>query len=230
MSARLWIKICAMTVAEDAAVAAEAGADAIGLIFASISKRRVTVAQARDIAGQAHAIERIGIFHDAQEEEIVGTFEAVGLSGVQLHGQESAELVAQLRRRLPVGAKIIKSIQFGNGCEQLAERYVAGVVDAILLDSAAGAQGGGTGKRFDWSAAAETVRRLRERSQVIVAGGLAPESVGEAVATLQPDGVDVVSGVEATVGRKDSEKVRAFIHGAREAATQVQRGAMGRQA
>lgn len=212
----LWVKICAMTNPSDAAIAAEAGANAIGIIFAP-SKRRVDLQRAREISRKAFTVERIGVFHDAPVDEIVEAFEYAELTGVQLHGNEPATWSGHLRRRLGDAARIIKSLQYSPDFAERADEYAMNGFDAVLLDSAAGNRGGGTGKRFDWKEAAAQRQPLNQRVKLVVAGGLNPENVGDAIAQLWPWGVDVVSGVEVEIGKKDPEKVRAFIRNARAA-------------
>jgi phosphoribosylanthranilate isomerase len=215
----LWIKICANTSLADAIVASEAGADAVGFVFAP-SPRRVTVEHAAAIvAGLPAEIEKIGVFVDAAFEEIAATVEAAGLTGVQLHANGSAAETAKLRARFGPSLKILRVVHFEVGA---AERAAAAAqdanVDAILVDSRTATAVGGTGQAYDWTLAGTALfRNSRVRKHLVAAGGLSPENVAEAIATLHPWGVDVVSGVEAAPGRKDAAKVRAFIANARAA-------------
>ncbi len=216
----LWIKICANTSLEDAMIAAEAGADAVGFVFAP-SPRRVTAEQVAAIVSQLPAkIEKIGVFVDATVDEIALTVEAVGLTGVQLHSDVTDEATAKLRARFGQGLRILRVVHFEDGApERAAAAAQDASVDAILIDSRTATAVGGTGLTYDW---AEASTSLFQRSEVrehrmVAAGGLTPENVAEAIAKLRPWGVDVVSGVEVTPGRKDTAKVRAFVENARAA-------------
>jgi phosphoribosylanthranilate isomerase len=216
----LWIKICGNTSLEDALVAVEAGADALGFVFAP-SPRRVTAAQAAELVRQLPTeIEKIGVFVDAGLEEICSTVRACGLTGVQLHWETAPELAAKLRERLGPSLRILCVAHFEDGAgrtiaERIGEHARNPHVDAVLLDSRTAAAVGGTGVAFDWDEARRTVFAGTGNLRLIAAGGLNPENVAEAIAALRPWGVDVVSGVEAAPGRKDAEKVRAFVSRAR---------------
>ncbi len=219
----LWIKICGNTSLGDAQLAAEAGADAVGFVFAP-GPRQVTAAEAAAIVrGLSPQIEKIGVFVDAPIEEIYATVRASGLTGVQLHFEASAELPAELRQRLGPRLRILCVVHFENGGAELAAKQVAAHsrnphVDAVLVDSRTPAAVGGTGVAFDWAAAAQALGPNSEsRTHLVAAGGLNPANVAAAIATLRPWGVDVVSGVEAAPGRKHAEKVRAFVARARAA-------------
>lgn len=214
----LWIKICANTSLEDAMIAAEAGADAVGFVFAP-SPRRVTAEQVAVIVPRLPAeIEKIGVFVDGTVDEIVATVEAAGLTGVQLHWDAPRELTAALRARLGTKLRILGVVHFD---EAVVEGNAALAFDpnsdAILVDSRTSSAVGGTGKSYDWAAARHSLFGSAEKTKLIAAGGLTPDNVAEAIATLRPWGVDVVSGVEAAPGRKDAAKVRAFIANARAA-------------
>jgi phosphoribosylanthranilate isomerase len=214
----VWIKICANTSLGDAQLAAEAGADAAGFVFAP-SPRRVTAEQAAQIVRQLPAaIEKIGVFVDASLDEIAETVEAAGLTGVQLHFEAPAELAKQLRERFGAKLRILGVVHF----DARAGKRVAAIardayIDAMLVDSRTAAAVGGTGVAFDWDAARGLIFDADGPMKFIAAGGLTPENVAEAIATLRPWGVDVVSGVEAAPGRKDPAKVRAFVANARAA-------------
>jgi phosphoribosylanthranilate isomerase len=215
----LWIKICGNTSLEDAQFASNAGADALGFVFAS-SPRRVTREQVAAITPHLPAsIEKIGVFVETPIEEVAATVRACSLTGVQLHSVMGAELPARLRDEIGLTLRILRVVHFGPGALQYAEAYLADPnVDALLIDSRTATAVGGTGIPFDWASASETLFRNAEaRKRLIAAGGLNPDNVTEAIATLRPAGVDVVSGVEASPGRKDPAKVRAFIANARAA-------------
>ena len=212
----IWVKICANTSLEDAQVAANAGADAVGFVFAP-SPRRVTVAQVAAIVPQLPpGLEKIGVFVDAGLDEIWATVHACGLTGVQLHSNVEPDLPAKLHARLGPALRILRVVHFGPEAAELA----AGVavdpdVDAILVDSRTATALGGTGQTFDWTQARATLFSNAAAFKLIAAGGLNPLNVAEAIATLRPWGVDVASGVEAAPGRKDPEKVKQFVANAR---------------
>ena len=203
-----WIKICGTTSVEDALVSVAAGADALGFIFAP-SPRRVSPEQAQEIAVQLpEKTERVGVFVNESQERIRATAEQVGLTAVQLHGTETPEFVAGLFARASRGRQvgIIKTILANDQLETnlaLFQRSRANV-DSILVDS-----GSGSGKTFDWHKTRALLAGPNTR--FIIAGGLNPENVGAAVQELSPWGVDVVSGVERAPGRKDPERLRAFV-------------------
>lgn len=217
----MWVKVCANTSLEDALMAADAGADAVGFVFAD-STRRVTVKQVGEITPHLpEKLDKVGVFADTSFETLSAAVEECGLTGVQLHSGFGADVASQLRERYTQGRlKILKVIHYRQGFE--AELRVAEsdkAVDAVLIDSRTATLMGGTGVRFDWREArgSFTASRLR----LIAAGGLNPENVGEAIATLQPWGVDVASGVEAAPGKKDAAKVRAFVESATIAAMRL---------
>jgi phosphoribosylanthranilate isomerase len=209
---RTWIKICGTTSLEDALSSIEAGADALGFIFAE-SKRRVSVEQAQRIISQLpRDVERIGVFMNKSAEETCSVISAVELTGIQMHGDESPVVVYE---GLPIARwnamRKIKTIQVKPGRELGLDHVSAsGRVDTWLLDS-----GAGSGKTFDW----EIVRKQlgQTQAQFIVAGGLNPENVGDAIRIFRPWGVDVVTGVEREPGRKDPKKLKAFVAAVREA-------------
>ncbi len=205
---RLFVKVCGITSPEDARLAAEAGVDAIGMVFWPKSQRAVGTEAARRIAeAVAPPGVRVGVFVDASAEEIAHTVEAVGLDLVQLHGDESPELLPALPRRC------WKALRVGAG---LAESEIAAWRDAagLLLDTRVEGRPGGTGQPFDWTLAAA----LRDRiGFLVLAGGLDSDNVARAVEAARPDGVDVSSGVEKAPGLKDPARLRAFIDAARRA-------------
>ncbi len=222
----LWIKICANTSLDDALVAAEAGADAVGFVFAA-SPRRVTAAAVAAITPRLPAtLEKIGVFVDAALEEIAATAESCGLTGVQLHFDAAPGLPARLRERLGPEMRIFGVIRFDAARAVALARtpqidaLLNPLLDAVLVDSGSAAAAGGTGVAFDWALARETLFQNAEtRKRLILAGGLDPANVAEAIRTLGPWGVDVASGVEAAPGRKDPAKVREFVARSRAAFT-----------
>jgi phosphoribosylanthranilate isomerase len=211
----VWIKICGNTTLEDARLAADAGADAVGFVFAP-SPRRVTAEQAAAIVPHLPAsLEKIGVFVDAAFSEIAATVETATLTGVQLHFDADPGMAARLRARFGDRLRILRVVHFDAGA---ALPELDASMDGILVDSRTDAAVGGTGKTFDWAYAGKTLFRNARERKLIAAGGLSPDNVSEAIAMLRPWGVDVVSGVETAPGRKDAEKVRAFISNARAAA------------
>lgn len=214
---KTWIKICGTTSVGDAIAGIESGADALGFIFAP-SKRRITVEKAREVISQLPSqVERIGVFLDQSVDEIVRHVMELDLTGVQLHGEESPlELGSYLSPDRRTSLRIIKTFIVQESFEirlEAAIKTTAGMVDAWLLDS-----GAGSGKTFDWQAARKQMGDLQGR--FIIAGGLTPENVGEALRVFHPWGVDVVSGVESEPGRKDLKKLPAFVQAVREAENQ----------
>ncbi len=214
----LWIKICANTSLEDARLSAEAVADAVGFVFAP-SPRRVTAEQVAAIVPHLPAeLEKIGVFVDSAFEEIESTVQTSGLTGAQLHFDASPALASRLRQRFGPQFRILRVIHFEADAVESASAVLKDPsLDAILVDSRTASAVGGTGKSFDWHAASKTLFQNTNAPKLVAAGGLNPENVAEAIATLHPWGVDVVSGVEAAPGRKDPAKVRAFVANARAA-------------
>jgi phosphoribosylanthranilate isomerase len=213
-----WAKICGNTSAEDALLAVELGADALGFVFAE-SKRRVTPAQVAAITPRLpRHVERVGVVYSRDAAEIAAIVEEAGLTAVQLHGGVDLLLVDKLRNRVGDEIGIIQTLHWVVGTDssermgaELREIAAAKTIDRVLVDSRVGNAGGGTGVSFDWNAARSVLRQSGEGLKIIVAGGLRPENVAEAIQELEPWGVDVVSGVEASPGLKDSEKLAAFL-------------------
>jgi phosphoribosylanthranilate isomerase len=215
----LWVKICGNTSLEDARLAVEAGADALGFVFAP-SPRRVTTAQVASIVTHLPtAIEKIGVFVNASLDEIYLAVRCCGLTGIQLHSEAGQEMTAGLRKRLGAGVKILRVVHFGPDAEAQAAAIAQDPnVDAVLVDSRTATAVGGTGVTFDWEAAGKTLfRDAQTQPRRIAAGGMNPSNVAEAVTKLRPWGVDVASGVEAKPGRKDPLKVLEFVLNARSA-------------
>ncbi len=212
------IKICGLREPAHARVAAEAGADWLGFIFAPAPRRvsadvaRACVAAARAAAGRRGVV-AVGVFVDASAAEINAVADAADLDLVQLHGEEPADMLSSLTR------PVIKGIRSAEGgpiddvsvqIAQFADELNAPV--AYLIDGYSARAAGGAGVRADWAMAAQLARVHR----LVLAGGLDPGNVAEAIRTVQPSGVDVSSGVE-TDGRKDAGKIEAFIQAARPA-------------
>jgi phosphoribosylanthranilate isomerase len=209
---RLYVKICGITSAEDARLAVAAGADALGFVFWPMSPRKVDPARAAAIARELPPfVLRVGVFVDMPRAEMARIADAVGLDLLQLHGDEPPEALAGLPRRA------IKAVRVGKGfAADEAMRY-AGCAAGLLVDTRMPGETqlpGGTGVPFDWA----LVKGLAERVPFLVlAGGLGPANVAEAVRAVAPHAVDVSSGVETLPGRKDPAKVRAFVEAARAA-------------
>ena len=229
-----WLKICGTTSREDALAAVTAGADAVGFVFAP-STRRITPEAAADIAAALpRSIDKVGVFVNQTGERIEEIARQVGLNAVQLHGDETPEFARSLFRDRSgrstgrARVRIFKAVSVVPGMENALRNFMnSDAVDGLLLDSVvvrAGCMGqgvelvrGGTGVSFDWKRAAEFVPGIAKRMRVILAGGLSPGNVADAVRTLRPWGVDVCSGVEAAPGRKDHEKIYAFVTAVRTA-------------
>ena len=196
------VKVCGITNVADARVAAEAGADAVGFIFAE-SPRKVGTEEARRISiALPENVLKVGVFVNAPPEEVLRTAAEAGLDMVQLHGDETPETVAAVRAG---GLPVMKAIRVRN-VDDLAdvERFDA---DLLLLDAYSEEARGGTGERFDW----EVAKSLKGRGNIVVSGGLAPENVREAVDFFEPYGVDASSSLEDAPGEKNEESVRRFI-------------------
>jgi phosphoribosylanthranilate isomerase len=224
-----WVKICGTTNLEDALSAVDAGADALGFVFAT-SPRRVTAEQVRAIVAELPAsVEKVGVFVNESAARIREIVTGTGLTGVQLQGEESDQLLADVNAMRTARGQKPKLYRAMHLPERFAGELNQGFSwpedaakpDAILLDTAQGQVRGGSGKKFDWQAAVPLVEAIETQIPVIVAGGLDPENVGEAIRIFQPYGVDVVSGVEASPGKKDPVKVGEFIRAARRASVMV---------
>ena len=201
----MFVKVCGTTSEEDALLAVAMDADAIGFVFAP-SPRQISPALVADIVKRLPPeIITIGVFRDESPARVVEVVNKVGLKGAQLHGRETPEQARWVRQRVPV---LIQAFASGDPAIQEAADYGA---DAVLLD----APSPGSGQVFDWTLAEGAPDGLR----LILAGGLTPANVGDAIAAVHPWGVDVATGVESEPGRKDPLKLRAFVAGARAAAT-----------
>ncbi len=227
----MWVKICGNTNLEDAALAAELGADAVGFVFAE-SKRQVTCAQVAAITPYLPpGVERVGVFYSHDIDEIAETALRAGLTAVQLHGGLDDKLSEQLAERFAGGVRIIQTVHWvvqpppdasqtsQSPAVQLEQQILhiaaSGIADRVLVDSKVGSAGGGTGVSFDWDAAKEVFASAPSNLQLIVAGGLNPDNIAQAIARLAPWGVDVSSGVETSPRRKDPALLQRFIANAR---------------
>lgn len=202
------VKICGLTNLADARAAVEAGADALGFIFAERSSRYVRVEEAADISRALPPfVAKVGVFVNATEEQIRQTIAACGLDTVQLHGDETPEFCQRF------AVETIKAFRIRDAASLAS--LSAYSTSALLLDTYAPHQSGGTGSRFDWNLAVEAKKFGRP---IILAGGLTPDNVAAAVQQVHPYAVDVSSGVELSPGRKDMQKVSHFIAAVRHAA------------
>jgi phosphoribosylanthranilate isomerase len=199
----VFVKICGITTEEDALLAVAMGADAIGFVFAP-SSRQIAPARAADIAKRLPPeILTVGIFRDTAPARVVDQVQHAGLRAAQLHGHETAAETTWVRERIPLVIKV-----FPGGAPELARAPTYGA-DIVMLDSASP----GSGRVFDWSLAEGAPSGLR----ILLAGGLTPDNVGEAIERVRPWGVDVATGVESAPGVKDPVLVRRFIQAAQAA-------------
>jgi phosphoribosylanthranilate isomerase len=202
----VFTKVCGITNPGDARVAAEAGADAIGLIFAE-SPRNVNVEGARAVSiALPEDVLKVGVFVDAGPKEVLRIANVVGLDLAQLHGDETPETVAAIRN---AGLPVMKAVRVRNA-EALGalQRYEA---DLLLLDAWSARARGGTGETFDWALA----KSVKGRDNIVVSGGLAPDNVREAIEYFEPYGVDASSSLEERPGKKSGELVRRFVRAAK---------------
>lgn len=201
------VKICGITNWTDARHAVESGADFLGFNFYRGSSRYIAPAKARRIIEKLpNRILAVGVFVNAKEEEIREIARSVGLDQLQLHGDESPDLVARLGRRLPVIKALRVKKPFRTSELKRFER-----ASAILLDAFDSRSRGGTGKTFDWKIA----KHAAAKGRVFLAGGLNPENVRDAIRAAHPYAVDICSGVESVPGKKDPERVKALIEAVR---------------
>jgi phosphoribosylanthranilate isomerase len=222
----MWIKICGNTTLEDARIAAECGADAVGFVFAP-SPRQVNADMVRKITENLPPhLEKYGVFVDAGFDEIVSTVAATGLTGVQIHRSSDVLLPLRLRQhfaQFPGRVSILRVLPYKDAGfeQQLTELGPNNSLDGVLVDSSTARAVGGTGASFNWLEARGTFLRAAPHLRLIAAGGLDPANVKQAIQILRPWGVDVVSGVETAPGKKDPARVLAFIRSAQEAAEEI---------
>jgi phosphoribosylanthranilate isomerase len=205
----IYVKICGVTRVSDALFCLEAGASAIGLNFVPSSKRRIDETTAKDIvAAVGGRLGVVAVVAGLSVDEMRGLRARTGIHWLQLHGDE---LPAALEGVLP---HALKAVRIGNAADVGATRIYGG--ERLLVDAKVEGELGGTGAAFDW----RLVQDLARTRAVLLAGGLSPENVGDAVRVVRPFGVDVASGVESAPGIKDPARVRAFVAEARRAAAE----------
>ena len=195
------VKICGITRLEDAELAVKLGAHAVGFIFWPRSPRAITRDRARSIAAALPPfVTRVGVFVNTPAADVIDTVQVAGLDVVQLHGDEDLSAYAS------VGVRLVRSVTLAD--DEAVER-VSLLPSSVtpLVDAADDVQRGGTGRRADWRLAA----RLADRRPMILAGGLTPDNVAEAVRAVRPWGVDVSSGIEHSPGIKSRERMQAFF-------------------
>ncbi len=207
------VKVCGVCRPADAALAAEAGAAYIGVILSRGFRRSQAEAAAAAIYAAAGTARRAGVFVDEAGPIVEAAASRLGLQVIQLHGAEPPSLARALRR---ADVEVWKALRPRDAEELLAAAQAyADAADALLLD---GTGSGGTGTRFEWELVARVRERLPAQLRLVVAGGLTPANVAEAIERLRPDVVDVSSGVEIAPGEKSPQAVRAFVAAARGAA------------
>ena len=213
---RVRVKIEGLRDPAQAVQIAEMGADAIGLVFAE-SPRQVTAAQAQAVvAALGPWVATVGVFVNAPVDEINDIVPATRITNVQLHGDETPDVVSQ------IDARCIKAFRVkGDGWTDEVDAFLTGLdeagranLQAVLLDAYDKSARGGTGKQFNWDlvTAAREAGKLTGYPPIILAGGLSPDSVADAIRAVQPWAVDVASGVESSPAVKDMDKVQTFIH------------------
>ena len=198
------VKVCGITRHEDARLAAELGAWALGFILWPDSPRAADPAVAAGIARSLRRrVDLVGVFVNPTLDEVAAAADAIGLTHLQLHGEEGPSFCGEAARR--TGCKVIKAVRVGSGADlQALERFRT---DFHLLDTAAPGKRGGTGESWDWALAG----RRRSAVPAILSGGLTAENVLDGIAAVHPWAVDVASGVEASPGIKDPAKLEAFL-------------------
>lgn len=204
----MFVKVCGITSEEDALLAVAMGADALGFVFAAGSRRQIRPDEVRDIVHRLPPeTVTVGVFRDERPERVAEIVNRLGLTGAQLHGREPLSEVRWVRQRVKF---VIQAFVAGDPALAAAAN---GPADIILIDS----PDPGSGRLFDWKLAEGAPGGIR----LMLAGGLGPENVGEAIHRVRPWGVDVSTGVEVSPGRKDARKLRRFVQAAREAGEAV---------
>jgi phosphoribosylanthranilate isomerase len=217
---KTWIKICGNTNLEDCELAIEAGCDALGFLFAESPRRVEPAIVARITKHLPKNIEKFGVFVNESEEDVLAAVEDAYLTGVQLHGDETPAYVKKLLTLADARPlKIMKTVPATEGKYHGLGTFAGGenLVDMMMVDSGSKQIRGGTGVPFDWLRANEFIMELERHSKVVIAGGLNPGNVSAAVSLFRPFGVDVVTGIEESFGKKDPVKLRAFIEAVKRA-------------
>jgi phosphoribosylanthranilate isomerase len=202
VTASVAVKVCGITRAQDALAAVQAGARAIGFVFYGLSPRAISPGAAYEIARQLpKEVKKVGVFVNAKRDVIEDTGRRAGLDIFQLHGDEPPEDCVGLSRR------VVKAVKLATSRDLEKLEPFRGKVQAFLVDAATSELRGGTGQVADWNLA----RRARAYGRVILAGGLSAANVAQALRQVQPDGLDVSSGVESAPGKKDPRRLKAFF-------------------
>jgi phosphoribosylanthranilate isomerase len=200
---RTRVKICGITRSEDGSEAARLGADAIGLVFYAPSPRAVTVAQAQAVcAALPPFVSVVGLFVDAPAAEVLEVLQAVPLDVLQFHGDEAPAYCAAF------GRPYLKALRMRDGLNVAAEAQRYADAQGLLLDTYVPGAAGGTGQSFDWQRVPQALNK-----PIILAGGLTPDNVAEAIRVSRPYGVDVSGGVEQAKGIKSAAQMAAFMRG-----------------
>ena len=205
------VKICGITNLEDAELSIKFGADMLGFNFYPSSKRYISPEEVDAFVRELDpSIRKIGVFVNASIEDILFARRMGNLDAVQLHGDETREFITDVRKNMKT--RIIKAVRVASQ-KEMDELATLGA-DDFLLDSFSATEYGGTGRAFDWSVASEA---SGQGGNIYLAGGLNPDNVAEAIRVVRPYAVDVASGVESSPGKKDPEKLEAFIRNAKNA-------------
>ena len=208
MKYRTRIKVCGITESEDARAAVAAGADGLGFIFVPQSPRYIEPDRARRVTGELPPlVNAVGVFVDEELKVVEEIIHYCGLSVVQLHGSETPEYCDN------ISCQVVKSFAIHPATKSDDLAPYAEFVNGFLLDTYHKDMAGGTGATFDW----KLIEQVKPPGPVILAGGLTPDNVGDAIKQIQPFAVDVNSGVEYQPGRKDVDKLKRFVHEVRKA-------------
>jgi phosphoribosylanthranilate isomerase len=203
------IKFCGMTRPEDAREAAALGARYVGVVFAEGPRKLTDDAAAIVFGAVQMGVSRVGVFGDTKPEQIASRADALGLDVVQLHGDPKPRTIARLRKHWRGRVWAVQRVDGVDLPPSASDLFDA--ADAIVLDSRVAGKLGGTGVVLPWDELRDRIAAIRtSRTRLVLAGGLTPENVARAIATMNPDVVDVSSGIEASPGVKDVEKMRAF--------------------